>query len=144
MSTCPPNLTHSFLIVCKIITFKVDNKSFFSLDPKVLKAKKTISWNRYGMCLSTFLFLSKLGTCLQNLIPTRGVEHWEKNHFPTRGYAKIHIQRPFFDNKKDIKKFIVLKIQMVNIYSSASSTHRFFFLETLKSQFLVAFQSFSS
>jgi hypothetical protein len=35
MSTCPPNLTHSFLIVCKIIMFKVDQKKFFFfLHPK--------------------------------------------------------------------------------------------------------------
>jgi hypothetical protein len=40
------------------------------------------------MCLSIFLFLSELGTCPQNLIPTRGVEHWEKNHFPQRGMLK--------------------------------------------------------
>jgi hypothetical protein len=26
-----------------------------------------------------------------------------KKSFSTRGYAEIHIQRPFFDNKKDIK-----------------------------------------
>jgi hypothetical protein len=29
MSTCPPNLIHSFLTVCKIITLKVDKKVFF-------------------------------------------------------------------------------------------------------------------
>jgi hypothetical protein len=29
MLPCPPNLTHSFLIVCKIITFKVDGKVLF-------------------------------------------------------------------------------------------------------------------
>jgi hypothetical protein len=46
-----------------------------------------------------------------------------KKSFSARGYAEIHIQRPFFDNKKDIKIIIVLKIQMVNTYSSASSTH---------------------
>jgi hypothetical protein len=35
--------------------------------------------------------------CLQNLTPTRGVELFSK-----RGYAEIHIQRPFFDNKNSI------------------------------------------
>jgi hypothetical protein len=45
------------------------------------------------MCLSIFLFLSGLGTCPQNLIPTRDVEHGEKNQ----------IQRLVFDNKKDIQ-----------------------------------------
>jgi hypothetical protein len=54
-------------------------KKFFSPAPKgvsrVLKAKKTILKSRYGMCLSILLFLSELGTCPQNLIPTRSVEH---------------------------------------------------------------------
>jgi hypothetical protein len=40
-----------------------------------LKAKKTIFKSRYGMCLSIFLFSSESGTCPQNLIPARGVEH---------------------------------------------------------------------
>jgi hypothetical protein len=33
MSTCPPNLTHSFLTVCEIIMFKVDEK-VFSICPR--------------------------------------------------------------------------------------------------------------
>jgi hypothetical protein len=28
---------------------------------------------------------------------------WRKKSVSTRGYAEIHIQRLFFDNKKDIK-----------------------------------------
>jgi hypothetical protein len=31
------------------------------------------------------------------------------------GYAEIHQQRPLFDNRKDISKIVVLKIQMVSI-----------------------------
>jgi hypothetical protein len=57
--------------------FKVEKKVFSPApegDNRVLKAKKTI-FLRYGMSLSIFLFLSELGTCFQNLIPTRGVEH---------------------------------------------------------------------
>jgi hypothetical protein len=50
-----------------------------------------------------------------------------KKSFSARGYAEIHIQRPFFDNKKEILKIILLKIQTLNIYSSASSTHRNFY-----------------
>jgi hypothetical protein len=78
MSTCPPNLTHSFLTICKIITFKIEKKVFSPAqkgDSRVLKAKKTIFKSRYGMSLFIFLFLSELGTCPQNLIPTRDVEH---------------------------------------------------------------------
>jgi hypothetical protein len=47
-----------------------------------------------------------------------------KKSFSARGYAEIHRQRPFFENKKDISKFILSKIQMVNIYFSTSSMHR--------------------
>jgi hypothetical protein len=45
----------------------------------------------------------------------------------------FHQQRPFFDNRKDISKIVVLKIQMVAICISASSTHRLFsFLKNKK------------
>ena len=71
-------------------------KFFFHVpkeDNRVLETKKT----RYGMSLFKILFLVELSTCLQILIPTRGVENWEKN-------AEIHIQSLCFDNKKDILK----------------------------------------
>jgi hypothetical protein len=78
MSTCPPNLVHSFLTVCEIITFKVDKKVFFPMpkeDNIVLKAQKTTSSDRHGLCDILFLSLGELGICLQNLIPIGGVEH---------------------------------------------------------------------
>jgi hypothetical protein len=34
----------------------------------------------------------------------------EKKKFPTMRYAEIHQQRPFFDNRIDILKIVVLKI----------------------------------
>jgi hypothetical protein len=40
-------------------------------NSRVLEAKKFILKSRYGMYLFIFLFPSELGTCLQNLIPTR-------------------------------------------------------------------------
>jgi hypothetical protein len=49
-----------------------------------------------------------------------------KKSFSARGYVEIHIQRPFFDNKKDIK-ILGLKIQMVKTCSSASSTRTNFY-----------------
>jgi hypothetical protein len=52
-----------------------------------------------------------------------------KNLFSARGCAEIHIQRPFFDNKKGIQKIVVLKIQMVRTCFGASSTYRIFFFE---------------
>jgi hypothetical protein len=44
-----------------------------------------------------------------------------------KGYAEFHIQRPFFDNKNSILKILGLKIQTVEIYSSASSTRTNFY-----------------
>jgi hypothetical protein len=57
------------------------------------------------MCLSIFLFLSELGTYLQNSYPQE-VWNIEKTSFSAKEYAEIHIQRPFLDNKKDIKKLL--------------------------------------
>jgi hypothetical protein len=49
-----------------------------------------------------------------------------KSSISTRGYAEIHIQRLFFDNKKSIWKILRLKIQTVETCSSACSIHRNF------------------
>jgi hypothetical protein len=58
------------------------------------------------MCLSIFLFLSELGTCPQNLIPRRGVEHWEKNHFPQGGMLKFTYKGHFLTIKIAYEKFL--------------------------------------
>jgi hypothetical protein len=58
------------------------------------------------MSLSIFLFLSELGTCPPNLISTRGVEHWEKNHFPQGGMLKFTYKGHFLTTKKTYKKFL--------------------------------------
>jgi hypothetical protein len=47
----------------------------------------------------------------------------KKNIFSTRGYAEIHLQRPFFGNKNGIQKIVVSKIQTVGICFGASSTY---------------------
>jgi hypothetical protein len=66
-----------------------------------------------------------------------------KKSFSARGYAEIHIQRPFFDNKNSIWKFLGLKIQTKETCSSTPSTHRnIFFWKILNYQFLAEFQSF--
>jgi hypothetical protein len=70
MSTC------SFIIICKIVTFKVDEKVFLLVpkgDSKVLEAKKSSFQSRYVFWDFKFLFLVELCICLQNLIATRGV-----------------------------------------------------------------------
>jgi hypothetical protein len=46
----------------------------------------------------------------------------KKTSFCTKGYAEIHIQRPFFDNKNSIWKILGLKTQTVETCSNASST----------------------
>jgi hypothetical protein len=79
MPTCPPNLTHSLLTVCEIITFKVDLKAFFFYakgGQQSFGSLKTVFWSWYGLLEFTILFIVELGACLQNLTPTRGVEHW--------------------------------------------------------------------
>jgi hypothetical protein len=53
------------------------------------------------MCLSIFLFLSKLGKIPKILYPQE-VWNIEKKIIFRKGYAEIHIQGPFFDNKGDI------------------------------------------
>jgi hypothetical protein len=81
-------------------------------------------------------------------MPTKSHTHTRcvtlrKSSISTRGYAEIHKQRPFFDNKNSIWNILGLKIQTMEICSSASSICRnFYFWKTLKSWFLVEFQSF--
>jgi hypothetical protein len=58
---------------------------------------------------SKFLFLYELGTCPQNLIHTT-YKTLRKTSFCTKGYAEIHIQRPFLENKIGIGKKIGMKI----------------------------------
>jgi hypothetical protein len=78
MPTCPPNLTHSLLIICKIITFKVDLKVFFlSIEggQQSFGGLKNHFLESIWIVGVTILFLVELGACLQDLTPTRGVEH---------------------------------------------------------------------
>jgi hypothetical protein len=66
-----------------------------------------------------------------------------KSSISTRGYAEIHIQGPILDNKISIWNILGLKIQTVGTCFSACSIHRIFFIKkTLKSRFLMEFQSF--
>jgi hypothetical protein len=93
-------------------------------DNRVLEAKKPTFSRRHGWCIILFLSLDELRICLQNFIPTRGVEKLRIFFLPTIGYAKIHQQNPLFDNRKDISKIVVLKIQTVSTCIGASSTRR--------------------
>jgi hypothetical protein len=68
------------------------------------EAPKTNFRRRYGMLLSIFLFLSELGTCPQNLIPRKGVEHVEKHHFAQGGMLKFTYKGQFLTNKKAYEK----------------------------------------
>jgi hypothetical protein len=51
-----------------------------------------------------------------------------KMSFCIKGYAEIHIERSFLDNKKGIWEIIVMKIQTVSTCLGVSFTHRFLFL----------------
>jgi hypothetical protein len=55
-----------------------------------------------------------------------------KTSFYTKGYAKIYIQRPFFDIEKRVWKILVLKIQMVCTCFEVPSTHGSFFFKKIK------------
>jgi hypothetical protein len=102
---CLPNLTLSFLTICEIITSKLKKKFFSPLqngDSSLLESKKTTFSSRYGMCLFGFLFLSELGTCSQNLMPTQGVEH----QFPQEGMLKFTYKGRFLTIKIAYEKFL--------------------------------------
>jgi hypothetical protein len=50
----------------------------------------------------------------------------EEKLFSTRDNVEIHIQRPFFDNRKGIPQIVALEIQMVSTSFGASSLSRYF------------------
>jgi hypothetical protein len=53
----------------------------------------------------------------------------KKTSFCTKGYAEIHIQRPFFYIEKGIWKILGLKIQTICSCFGAPCTHGSFFSE---------------
>jgi hypothetical protein len=66
-----------------------------------------------------------------------------KSAFCTKGYAEIHIQRPFLDNKIGIGEILGMKIPMMCTCCGAPFTHgRFFLIKIQKYQFLVEFSKF--
>jgi hypothetical protein len=131
MSTSPPNLAHSLLTVCEIITFQVDKFFFSKGGNRVLKAKKTTFSSRHGLWDILSLFLGELGICLQNLIPTRGVEHWDKNYFPEKGMLKFTYKGRFLTIKKAYKKLLYWKSKWW-AHASVRLLHRRFFLKQIK------------
>jgi hypothetical protein len=110
MTICLPNLTLSFLTICKIITFKVEEKVFFAPayggTTVFWSPKKPLFSSRYEMSLFGFLFLGELGTCLQNLMPTRGGEPWENHQFPQGGMLKFTYKGHFLTIKIAYEKFL--------------------------------------
>jgi hypothetical protein len=51
--------------------------------------------------------------------------------FFTRGYAEIHIQRPFFDNQNGILKIVILEIYMASKSSNSSTMNPKNYMEEL-------------
>jgi hypothetical protein len=68
--------------------------------------QKTIFWCRYGLPDLKFLFVVELGTCVQNLIFTKGVEGCQKNYFPRRGMQKFTYNGHFLTIKIAYEKFL--------------------------------------
>jgi hypothetical protein len=67
---------------------------------KVLGAKKTIFYSKYGLRDFKLLFLGELGTYQQNLISTRHMESWKKRHFAQRDMLKFTYKGHFLTLKK--------------------------------------------
>jgi hypothetical protein len=61
-----------------------------------------------GMACQTskFLFIVELGTCVQNLIFTKGVEGCQKIYFPRRGMQKFTYKGRFLTIKIAYEKFL--------------------------------------
>jgi hypothetical protein len=74
-------------------------------DNRVLEAKRTSFSSRHGWCIILFLFLSKLGIYLQNLIPGKSVEHWENQYFPQWGMLKFTKKGRFGQYQSNSSKF---------------------------------------
>jgi hypothetical protein len=75
-------------------------------DNSLLGSKKTTCSSRYGMCLFGLLFLGVLGTCPQNLMPTRGVEPWENHQFPQVSMLKFTCKGRFLTIKIAYENFL--------------------------------------
>jgi hypothetical protein len=75
-------------------------------DSSVLEAKKTIFRRWYGLPDLKFLFIVELGTCVQILIFTKGVEGCKKKYFPRRGMQKFTYKGRFLTIKIAYEKFL--------------------------------------
>ena len=84
--------------------------------------QKNNFFSSHGLCNLLFLTLGELGTCLQNLIPTRSVEHREENYFPQWSKLKFTKKGNFWQSKRHLK-IVVLKIHTMSTCIGASSTH---------------------
>jgi hypothetical protein len=62
--------------------------------------------SRYGLRDFKFLFLGWLGTCLQNLMPTQGVEPWENHKFPQGGIQQFTYKDRSLTIKIAYEKFL--------------------------------------
>jgi hypothetical protein len=144
MSTKPYKLIPSYLRDYKIQSWWKSFSHVPKRDSKVLKAKKTSFLCKYGMCVSIFLLLSELGTCLQNLISTRGMEHWKKKDFPQGIMLKFTYKGYFMTIKKAYKKLLYWKSKWWSHALVSLLLIEVFFWDLSKSQVLVVFQSSSS
>ena len=144
MPTCLPNLTHSFLTVWKIITFKVDKKVFFYLRPK-----GTVEFWRRKNCYFFWIYMDPNYGWVRYL-STKSHIHKKcgtlrKKHFLQGSILKFTYKGRFLTIKKTYKKLLYWKFKWWT-YTFVLPLHIdfFFFGETTRSQFLVAFQSSSS
>jgi hypothetical protein len=94
------------------------------------------------MSLFRFFFLSVLGTCSQNFMPTRSVEPWGKHQFPEGGLLKFTYKGRFLTITKVYKTILYWNFKQRKHALVLSLPEKKYFWETLKSRFWVVFQSF--
>jgi hypothetical protein len=76
-------------------------------------------------------------------MPTRGVEPWENHQFPQGGMLKFTYKGHFLTIEIVYEKFLVWKSkQWKHVLVPLLHVQFLFIFKTLKSQFLVVFQSF--
>jgi hypothetical protein len=108
-----------------------------------LGSKKTTFSSRYEMCHFGFLFLGELDALYMSTKShaTQGVEPWENHRFPQGGMLKFTYKGFFFTMKIAHEKFLDWKSEWWK-YALVPQYVEIFFWKTLKSRFLVVFQSF--
>ena len=125
---CPPNLTHSFHIICKIIRFKVEkNKKI----PCTLMIQQSF-WGQNNHFLEQ-IWIQGLQILVPRYMSTKSHIHktyetLKKTSFCTKGYGEIHIQKLFLTIKIAYKNSCIENPNGGNILQYLFYMYKFLFL----------------